>query len=445
MRTEELERIQIRWTPRQKEVLNLLAQGHTNPEIAQRLGISLDGAKWHVSEVMSTLGVRSREAAAAYWRREQRPSARFARALRGLAFGPVLRWSPAAIGAITVVCVFTVLLLVTRGGDESGQALPEITETPAATTPTPDQSSAVPSPSVTLNAQSLDTGCPVEDAELCSTAFDFLSLAKAHDSDKMLARSRPRTVACPAPGQPVSILVADPGDVCRAASEGELRPYYLASDDSGEGRAETPELFAPSLQTYLERLPQGPALEWDTYGSGNLVIAGVACFRTSGQPGTCTGEFAYVVLTALRNEQRIVACLGFRRAAADSSSWHFDSFGCGNPVNFLYSFTTPAIADESTRGTLQNYPWTPAARRPLPPAALAALAANLPVRAALDGECQVTPQSPSPALCYTNLEPVPGGFQVNIGYRGTSGGWKAVLLVAPDGTYRVDSITEQKI
>ena len=60
-----MERIEIPWTPRQREVLGLLARGCSNPDIARELGISLDGAKWHVSEVMSLLGVSSREAAAA--------------------------------------------------------------------------------------------------------------------------------------------------------------------------------------------------------------------------------------------------------------------------------------------------------------------------------------------------------------------------------------------
>jgi DNA-binding CsgD family transcriptional regulator len=149
---ETIERTEIAWTPRQREVLDLLARGRTNPEIARDLGVSLDGAKWHVSEVMSILGVSSREAAAAYWRRENRLPARFARALRGLAFGPALRWTAAAVGAVAVVAVFVAVLLATRGGDESGKAIPEATETPAPSTPTPGQPTAastatIPAPS----------------------------------------------------------------------------------------------------------------------------------------------------------------------------------------------------------------------------------------------------------------------------------------------------------
>src|SRR5688572_24555766 len=52
-------------TSREREVLALLGRGLTNEEIAQRLGISLDGAKYHVSQILSKLGVATREEAAA--------------------------------------------------------------------------------------------------------------------------------------------------------------------------------------------------------------------------------------------------------------------------------------------------------------------------------------------------------------------------------------------
>ena len=55
-------------TPRQRQVLELIADGYTNGQIAEALGISFAGAKWHVSEVISRLGVSSREEAGSYWR-----------------------------------------------------------------------------------------------------------------------------------------------------------------------------------------------------------------------------------------------------------------------------------------------------------------------------------------------------------------------------------------
>jgi DNA-binding CsgD family transcriptional regulator len=51
-------------TPREWEVLALIKDGLTNPQIAQRLGITESGARFHVSEILSTLGVDSRQAAA---------------------------------------------------------------------------------------------------------------------------------------------------------------------------------------------------------------------------------------------------------------------------------------------------------------------------------------------------------------------------------------------
>lgn len=53
-------------TPRQWEVLELVREGRTNPQIARELGISPDGAKFHVSEIITKLGVTSREEAAGW-------------------------------------------------------------------------------------------------------------------------------------------------------------------------------------------------------------------------------------------------------------------------------------------------------------------------------------------------------------------------------------------
>ncbi len=47
-------------TPREKEVLIMLAEGGSNKEIASRLSISEHTAKFHVSSIMSKLGVTSR-------------------------------------------------------------------------------------------------------------------------------------------------------------------------------------------------------------------------------------------------------------------------------------------------------------------------------------------------------------------------------------------------
>jgi len=59
-------------TPREWEVLALLRDKLANPQIAERLGITRDAVKYHVSEILSKLGVASREEAA-LWRPSERP------------------------------------------------------------------------------------------------------------------------------------------------------------------------------------------------------------------------------------------------------------------------------------------------------------------------------------------------------------------------------------
>jgi NarL family two-component system response regulator LiaR len=53
-------------TLRELEVLRLLAEGHSNPEIASLLFISPKTASTHVTNILTKLGVESRTAAATY-------------------------------------------------------------------------------------------------------------------------------------------------------------------------------------------------------------------------------------------------------------------------------------------------------------------------------------------------------------------------------------------
>jgi DNA-binding CsgD family transcriptional regulator len=74
-------------TPRQQEVLELVREGLTNDEIARRLGISADGAKFHVSEILSRLGVSSRREAAGWRPDAERPTASLRPSARLRRFG----------------------------------------------------------------------------------------------------------------------------------------------------------------------------------------------------------------------------------------------------------------------------------------------------------------------------------------------------------------------
>lgn len=87
-------------TPRQQEVLALLRRGLTNDQIAAELRISVDGAKYHVAEVIRRLGVRDRyEAALVEPGADRRPSHR---ALAALPFAPKLKLHPAAYAASVI-------------------------------------------------------------------------------------------------------------------------------------------------------------------------------------------------------------------------------------------------------------------------------------------------------------------------------------------------------
>jgi len=84
-------------TPREWEVLGCIRDGLSNDEIAARLGISLDGVKYHVTEILTKLGLENRHDAARWQPEKPVP------ALAPLLFWRRLgaRWlSPAIVGGV---------------------------------------------------------------------------------------------------------------------------------------------------------------------------------------------------------------------------------------------------------------------------------------------------------------------------------------------------------
>jgi RNA polymerase sigma factor (sigma-70 family) len=55
-------------SPREREILELLAQGFSNKEIANRVGVSDGTVRWHLRHVYDKLHVRSRTEAALKFR-----------------------------------------------------------------------------------------------------------------------------------------------------------------------------------------------------------------------------------------------------------------------------------------------------------------------------------------------------------------------------------------
>ncbi|MGE0229729.1 MAG: LuxR C-terminal-related transcriptional regulator [Dehalococcoidia bacterium] len=111
-------------TPREWEVWGLLREGLTNAEIAERLGISANTAKYHVAEILGKLGVRTREEAAAWT-----PESGARRRAWGLgAMEWVGRWwasgaaakTVAAVGAAGVVGAFELALAMLARPDDGG-------------------------------------------------------------------------------------------------------------------------------------------------------------------------------------------------------------------------------------------------------------------------------------------------------------------------------------
>ena len=93
----------------------LLRQGLSNRQVAKRLGISLDGAKYHVSEILGKLGVSDRQTAAAWT-----PSRRawwLAGSLAFLAwpFKSLLWGSTAKVAAAAAVAATVVAFAVPEG------------------------------------------------------------------------------------------------------------------------------------------------------------------------------------------------------------------------------------------------------------------------------------------------------------------------------------------
>jgi DNA-binding CsgD family transcriptional regulator len=170
-------------TARQHDVLALMAQGKTNREIGEALGISLDGAKFHVSEILATLGVDSREEAVAWWRQRGAFRMRATRIVRGLMTVSAFKWTAGAAG-LAVAGVVIVVAVAANGGDDGGSAQAEptdvgMTSSPSLTPSAPGATRVIHyAPEAGAGAPEVDGSCFVQslaapwrtDAWRCSTS-----------------------------------------------------------------------------------------------------------------------------------------------------------------------------------------------------------------------------------------------------------------------------------
>lgn len=228
------------WSQREREVLDLIARGRTNAEIAEALGISFWTAKWHVAELISKLGVSSREEVAAYWRREQQPIAGARRFARRVAALPLLAKAAAGIAAAGLAAGALVAALVIAGVGGDGEPPAEPASTTA--TPTSATTTATPTPDITAVPGALTwpetkrTGEPAVDA--------VIDAVISGDAARLQALLQLVPVRCDA---------SSPPTVMPGCPEPITRPSYPSSGCEDLWRADFSLL---PWETQLRQLPR---------------------------------------------------------------------------------------------------------------------------------------------------------------------------------------------
>lgn len=153
-------------------MLALLRENLTNEQIAERLGVTLHAARYHVSQILSKLGVATREEAAAWQPETARAGPRWS-----LAFQV---WLTAA-AAVALIAVGVLAWGVLRGGDDEQAGVitsPSPTSAPSAveSQSPPPTFFPQPRPNVGANVRSMQLVSPdfawiLTDSQLTNTQF----------------------------------------------------------------------------------------------------------------------------------------------------------------------------------------------------------------------------------------------------------------------------------
>lgn len=211
-------------TPREEEVLALLRLHLTNREIAERLGISLQGVKRYVSAIIAKLGVRNRYEAAAWpekppwWVGALAPPALLWR--RAIAALPFTGSSAAATvsAALLVVALgglgFMALLLA-RGGGDIGPAITNADDTlHAGGTPSAEGTPLAISSSPEAPGTPLPAGTP-----------DLALPRTPHPAPAAYSQQPTPAVTPPSPAQHGVLGMSSPSaeHACAVTAEGSVR------------------------------------------------------------------------------------------------------------------------------------------------------------------------------------------------------------------------------
>lgn len=256
------------WTPRQREVLDLMARGRTNTEIAGALGISLAGAKWHVSEILSKLNSDSREEAAEYWRRYNGLAPRFARVFRGALTSAGLRWAAGAAVAVGAGLALVLVAFSVGGDDDSPAAVPE--ETPAGGS-TPDATSTLaptstptelPTPTPPTPLPALDSGVWPEGTRTGIPVVDrLIEIVEAKDNVALAEFAEFSTYSCEAPilnqHQPLACPAGmEPGDPVSGLWVEDVALEFWRPGDRAELAASLSVTVQENQRLHAVRTPQ---------------------------------------------------------------------------------------------------------------------------------------------------------------------------------------------
>jgi DNA-binding CsgD family transcriptional regulator len=204
-------------TPREWEVLALLRAGLTNEGIAQRLDVSTATAKYHVSEILSKLGVDSREEAAA-WQRE--PEGAWRRLLQA---GLVLKAAAAAVVVVVLAAGLGVLVWSALGSDGDDEAI-----TPSSTGPSLLTEARVADLPVSLFdfAAQMDNAMIARDTGFFTQHTLFRDYYECGGSRSGMTSGGDRSVNFPAPGPLCALASPGTGDLAIAIgalqSEGDV-------------------------------------------------------------------------------------------------------------------------------------------------------------------------------------------------------------------------------
>ncbi len=241
------------WSERERQILDLLAERKTNGEIAEALGLSFYTAKWHVSEILSKLGVESRDEAALYWRAERGWRVRTLRAARALFPVAGAKWAVGLTAAGLGVAGIAAAAAVFANAGASAPAGPP-------------------------------TGAPSDfcaaHSTQCAFARGLAQDIEANDRKALLALSKPVQVTCP---DIATSSLPGPDMFCRGSEPHIVSDGYITGGDMDVRLVSASELPSPH--------PADVPGRSDAYGIGALRLASIGC-PDDGVAVSCDQRFA---------------------------------------------------------------------------------------------------------------------------------------------------------